>query len=119
MAIKFEKIEPGMVLLDIHREKMGNTTMSELGCWKVKVFSVDKENQTAVVSWNDNAKQTYHRRQLERLYVNLPKAYRRQEEAKRDNGVRYYDRDIDEPVKLKGHKASLVVIDEVKDFTKP
>ena len=30
MAIKFEKIEPGMTLLDIHREKMGTWGASRL-----------------------------------------------------------------------------------------
>lgn len=31
MTIKFEKITPGMELLDIHSYRMGNTTMTRLG----------------------------------------------------------------------------------------
>ena len=85
MAIKFNKIEPGMVLLDIHREKMGNTTMSEWGLWKVLVISVDREKRTAVVSWNNNPKQTWNTRRLERLYAKPTKAYREQQE-RRDRG---------------------------------
>jgi len=82
MAIKFDKIEPGMTLLDIHRDKMGNTTMSEWGLWKVKVISVDRETRTAVVSWNSNPAQTWERRRLERLYVKPTKAYREQQERR-------------------------------------
>ena len=86
MAIKFEKITPGMVLLDIHREKMGNTTMSEWGLWKVKVISVDRAARTASVSWNTNPAQTWEARRLERLYTKPTKAYREQQErrGKRD-----------------------------------
>jgi hypothetical protein len=82
MAIKFDKIEPGMVLLDIHREKMGNTTMSEWGLWKVKVISVDRAARTAVVSWNTNPAETWHARRLEKLYAKPTKAYREQQERR-------------------------------------
>lgn len=86
MAIKFDKIEPGMILLDVHREKMGNTTMSEWGWWEVRIISVDRDKRTAQVSWNHNQPQTYRQRQLERLYVNKPKALRDQEESYRKHG---------------------------------
>ena len=82
MAIKFDKIEPGMVLLDIHREKMGNTTMSEWGLWKVRVISVDPENRTALVSWNSNPAQTWEARRLERLHTKPTKAYLEQQERR-------------------------------------
>ena len=82
MAIKFEKIEPGMVLLDIHREKMGNTTMSEWGLWKVLVVSVDRAKRTALVSWNHNPQQTWDARRLERLYAKPTKAYLAQQERR-------------------------------------
>jgi len=91
MAIKFEKIEPGMTLLDIHAEKMGNTTMSELGCWQVKVISVDAAKRTAVVSWNSNRPEVYYERQLTTLYREgkEPKRYRDQQECRRKNGTRF------------------------------
>ena len=79
MAVKFEKIEPGMTLLDIHREKMGNTTMSAWGLWKVQVISVDRAKRTAVVSWNSNPAQTWDARRLEHLYTKPTKAYREQQ----------------------------------------
>ena len=85
MAIKFDKIEPGMTLLDVHREKMGNTTMSEWGAWKVKIISVDREQRAAVVSWNGNKPETYYARQLERLFREdkKPKGLREQEARRR------------------------------------
>jgi hypothetical protein len=86
MAIKFEKIEPGMVLLDIHSVRMGNTTMRELGCWPVYIVSVDHEKQTAQVHWNVtfNPLTTWHKHRLERLYREgkEPAAYRRQQERR-------------------------------------
>ena len=87
MAIKFDKIEPGMDLLDIHRESMGNTTMREWGLWKVKIISVDRDKRTAVVSWNSNPAQTWNVRQLERLHTKPTKAYREQCE-RRSGGTR-------------------------------
>jgi hypothetical protein len=69
MAIKFEKIQPGMVLWDRHREKMGNTTMSRLGEWRVEVISVDAAHRNAVVSWNHNAPRVWSERQLTKLYA--------------------------------------------------
>lgn len=82
MAIKFEKIEPGMTLLDIHRTKMGNTTMTELGLWKVQIVSVDRDQRTAVVSWNGNPQRTWSARELERLYTKPTKPYLAQQERR-------------------------------------
>lgn len=73
-------IEPGMVLLDVHSERAGNTTMRRLGCWKVHVLSVDKKMRTAMVSWNGNSPKLYRARDLERLYTKEPKAYRDQQQ---------------------------------------
>lgn len=88
MAIKFEKIEPGMTLLDIHSEQMGNTTIRQLGCWDVKVISVDKEKRSALVSWNGNPSRVWYQRQLERLYREdkEPKRYRDQQERRKNGG---------------------------------
>ena len=83
MAIKFDKIEPGMILLDIHRDKMGNTTMSEWGLWKVKIISVDHAARTAVISWNHNRPETWGERRLGRLYTKPTKAYLAQQERRR------------------------------------
>lgn len=84
MAIKFEKIEPGMDLLDVHSVRMGNTTMRELGCWDVRIISVDAENRSAMVSWNGNPPKRWFEGELRRLYIKPPKAYRDQCERRRN-----------------------------------
>jgi hypothetical protein len=86
MAIKFDKIKPGMELLDIHRTSMGNTTMTQWGLWKVQIISVDPKTRTARVSWNSNAAREWDAKRLERLYTKPTKAYLKQEEARRARG---------------------------------
>jgi hypothetical protein len=83
MAIKFEKIEPGMTLLDIHRASRGNTTAREWGLWKVDIISVDHAKRSAVVSWNSNPAQTWSASQLEKLYTKPTKAYLAQQASRR------------------------------------
>lgn len=75
-----------MILLDIHSQSAGNTTMRRLGCWKVIVKSVDPIKRTAVVSWNGNADQTWPARHLERLYTKETKAYRAQQDRRAKGG---------------------------------
>jgi hypothetical protein len=85
VAIKFEKVKPGMVLYDNHRTKMGNTTMSRMGEWPVFVREIDAERQRALVSWNCNPAQWYDRRRVEKLFA-TPLAERkkkREEQARK------------------------------------
>lgn len=79
MAIKFEKIKPGMELFDVHRNRMGNTTISGLVCWKVRIIKVDADGRRARVSWNGNRSEWWPARKLQRLYTTPPKAYRDQQ----------------------------------------
>jgi len=83
--MKFEKIEAGMTLYDVHSYSMGNTYLRSIGVWPVKVISVDKEKGCAVVRWNGNKEETYYRFALEKLKAKQPVlvrtafgAYRRQ-----------------------------------------
>jgi hypothetical protein len=82
VAISFDKVTEGSVLLDIHRSKMGNTTMSEWGCWYVNVIEVQPCTATkrgrALVRWNGNSAEWWEQRRIERLYLRAPKAYREQ-----------------------------------------
>lgn len=68
MAIKFDRLKPGDIVFDRHRQKMGNTTMSRLAEWRVKIVSIDYENRAAVVIWNGNSPKTWYARQLERCF---------------------------------------------------
>lgn len=88
MAIKFEKIQPGMVLLDIHKQQMGNTTISAWGLWEVYVVSVDLNDRSAMCRWNGNKEKRFTEHQLTRLYTKKTKAYLAQEE-RRKNGNRF------------------------------
>ncbi len=73
MAVKFETVKAGDVLYDVHREKMGNTTMSRLACFEVRIISIDHEKGEAQASWNGNPAQTYYRSSFERLRRSKPK----------------------------------------------
>ena len=75
MAIKFEKLEVGMRLFDIHRTAMGNTTMTEMGCWEVEIVSVDRIKRTAKVIWNSNPAEEWSAAQLNKLYAKKPPSY--------------------------------------------
>lgn len=87
MAIKFEKIKANDVLLDIHRRRMGNTTMSEWGLWNVYVVSVDTTARSAIVSWNGNRHETWSERRLTKLYTKPTKAYLAQQERRKQGGL--------------------------------
>lgn len=85
MAVSFDKIKPGMELLDIHRERAGSTTMRRLGLWKVKVVTVDPSSRTAMCSWNGNKPTLYTERSLKKLYLKPTKTYLAQQ-ARREKG---------------------------------
>lgn len=61
--MKFEKLKPGMVVYDVHRNKMGNTTMSSVGVWPVRIISVDAEKRRVEASWNGNKPQIFYVRE--------------------------------------------------------
>jgi hypothetical protein len=69
MAIKFEKIQPGMTLWSRGRVRRGRTTMSRMGEWPVYVKDVSPENRRALVSWNSNAPEWWGEGRLKRLYA--------------------------------------------------
>lgn len=65
--MKFEKLQPGMVLFDVHSQTMGNTTTKTLGTWRVRIVSIDRERRTAMASWNGNAARPYRESELVKL----------------------------------------------------
>ncbi len=70
---KFSTIKAGDVLFDVHREKMGNTRMSRLGCWTVEVLEVNHDEGWALCRWNGNAPERKYRRALARYRRSPPK----------------------------------------------
>ena len=73
--IKFELIKEGDVLYDVHREKMGHVNASRLGCWEVKIVSVDPATHSAMVRWNGNQPERWYASQLRKLRRSPPKGY--------------------------------------------
>ncbi len=58
--MKFEKLKPGMTLYDVVRHKMGNTTLTTVAVFAVRVLEVDAERRRVVASWNSNAPRTFY-----------------------------------------------------------
>jgi hypothetical protein len=57
--VAFHTVKPGDTLYECHREKMGNTTMSRMGCWPLKVLEVHENH--VVASWNGNPPRSFSR----------------------------------------------------------
>jgi hypothetical protein len=68
MAIKFELVKVGDVLYDRHRTTMGNTKITRLGEWEVRVIEIDHKNRRALISWNSNPSRWVTARHVERLF---------------------------------------------------
>lgn len=79
MAIKFEKIQPGMELWDYQSRKQGNTTSRRIDRFRVLVLEVDEAGRRVRASWNSNPAKWYSKRSAAKWYVNPPKAYRVQQ----------------------------------------
>lgn len=86
MAIKWERVQAGQTLYDIHRERAGNTSMTRVGCWEVAVVSIDHAAGTARVRWNHNAEETWRRYQIIRLFAKKPSSYLKAVERERARG---------------------------------
>lgn len=82
MSVAFSKLKPGLVLLDIHTQRADNTMARQLGCWKVRVISVDAGTRSALCSWNSNPPRLYRERDFKRLYLKPTRAYLVQEERR-------------------------------------
>jgi hypothetical protein len=62
--MKFENLKPGMLVYDVGRSKMGNTTLSTVGVWRVRIESVDVEARRVTASWNSNPPKTFYPREV-------------------------------------------------------
>jgi hypothetical protein len=64
------KLKPGDVLWDVHSYKMGNTTMSTMGCWPVRIVEVHETYVMA--SWNGNPPERMNSMRIQRYRVSEP-----------------------------------------------
>ena len=67
MAINPDTVQVGDVLWDCHKRRMGNTTVSEMSCWQVRVLEISEDRKTFQCSWNTNPARTYYRSQIAKL----------------------------------------------------
>lgn len=67
VMVAFNTIKPGDILWDCHREKMGNTTMTRMGSWQVRIIEVYPEKRAALASWNGNKPELFPEYRLKRL----------------------------------------------------
>jgi hypothetical protein len=64
-----EKLKVGDVLYDVHRTRMGNTTMTIQCEWDVYVKEVNVSDGYAMCSWNGNPPRKYYQHGLKKLRV--------------------------------------------------
>jgi len=72
--VAFSKIKAGETLYDCHRTRMGNTAMTKMGTWTVKVLEVYPDKQAALVSWNGNRAEVWGLTRMQRLRRSPAKA---------------------------------------------
>lgn len=70
--IKPELVKVGDVLWDCHRTRMGNTTMTRMGAWDVRVVDIGNQDKpvaerTWTVRWNSNPETQYSYRRMRGL----------------------------------------------------
>ena len=75
MAIKFEKIIPGMDLWDV-RKNTGFTN-NKWNTWPVHVLEVDTKARSVLASWNGNKPQTMYERQVTKYRAKRPEQKKR------------------------------------------
>lgn len=64
------KLKAGDMLYDVHRHKMGNTTMSTVGVWTVRIIEVHERH--IVASWNGNPATLMHEGEIKKLRTSKP-----------------------------------------------
>ena len=70
MAIKFEKIQPGMLLYDVRK----NTGYggNKWNTWPVRIISVDAEKRCVTASWNSNPPERMSERRVTKYRAKEP-----------------------------------------------
>lgn len=69
MPVSISSLKVGETIYNCHRHKLGNTTASELGVWKIDILEVDLATRMVRVSWNNNPSQWKGERYFEATTV--------------------------------------------------
>ena len=70
--MRLSSLKPGMIIYDVGRRKMGNTTLSTVSVWTVEIVSVDLDDGSVVARWNGNPPQTYGVRSITKWRLAKP-----------------------------------------------
>lgn len=70
--MKFEKLKPDQVVYEVGRHKMGNTTITTVGVWRVLIISVDTETRSCMASWNTNQPRRCYEHTIKKWRENEP-----------------------------------------------
>lgn len=68
--MKLSSLKPGMIVWDVGRQRMGNTTMSTVCVWQVKILTVEPD--AVMANWNGNAYKRYTQREISRWRAKEP-----------------------------------------------
>lgn len=76
--MKLEKLEPGMVVWDVRKHNMGNTTVKTVSVYQVSIIEVNKEEGWFIYSWNGNNPRKGYEGQTAKFKKNKPVTIRSQ-----------------------------------------
>lgn len=66
------KLKPEQVVYERRKQKMGNTTMSRVALYSIRITEVDPEGQFVMASWNGNTPRKYREADVKKWLVNKP-----------------------------------------------
>ena len=55
----FDKLQPGTIVYDVMKHRMGNTMCKTVSVYEVEIISRCEQDQTVLAKWNNNQTQRY------------------------------------------------------------
>lgn len=68
---KVDKLKPGQIVWDVARHHMGNTTVSTISVYAVKIIEV-RPDDCVIASWNGNTPKAFYRSEAKRWRLKEP-----------------------------------------------
>lgn len=66
------KLRPEQVVYERRRQKMGNTTMTRVALYSIRIVEVDPEGRFVIASWNGNTPRKYHESAVKKWLMKKP-----------------------------------------------
>jgi hypothetical protein len=70
--MKLETLQPGQIVYDVGRHKMGNTSITTVTIWNVHIIEVNVEARYVIASWNGNPRCRYSESQVKKWRAKKP-----------------------------------------------